>query len=110
MDYVMAQLSIISSIQDFIVGPKPVGVAMDHALLSMTISFQFNASQIPRVATPTHYTFTRETDSVYTYGIYKRLCIEDPGQPLEELTTILTQTLHDAAAEAYPHTQPEQIR
>lgn len=29
---------------------------------------------------------------------------------MEEITTLLTQTLHDAASEAYPHTQPGRRR
>ena len=110
MDYVMAQPSFIPYIQDFTVGPKPIGIAVDHALLALTISFQFTTIQWPRVAAPTRYIFTSETDSVYTDGIYRRLCTEEPGRPLEELTYILTETLHDAAREAYPHTQPEQRR
>ena len=107
MDYVMAQPSFISSVQDLTIGPRPVGVAVDHALMSMTISFQFSVAHMPRVAAPTRYTFTRETASVYIDGIYKPISTKETGHPLEELTSILTQTLHDAAVEAYPHTQPE---
>ena len=58
----------------------------------------------------TRYTFTSETDPVYIDGIYICLVIEEPGRSLEELTQILIETLHDAAAEAYPHTQSEHMQ
>ena len=60
MDYVIAQPSFISSIEDLTVGPRPIGVAVDHALLSMTISFQFSVTHRPRGVAPIHYTFTQE--------------------------------------------------
>ena len=40
VDYVMSQPSLIPCIQDLIVGPKSIGVAIDHALLTWNISFQ----------------------------------------------------------------------
>ena len=43
-------------------------------------------------------------------GIYRRLAIEDPKCPLDELTELLTKALHDAAMEAYPHTQSQHKR
>ena len=55
---------------------------------------------------PTRYTFTPETDDIYTDGIYRRLCTGMPNSSLDEITQILTDTLHAAAVEAYPHTQP----
>ena len=75
----MAQPSFVSSIQDLTVGTKPVSLAVYHALLSMTISFQFNVTHGPWVPAPFCYTFTQETNSVYIDGIYRRLRIEKPG-------------------------------
>lgn len=48
VDYVMAQPSFIPCIQDFTVGPKPVGVAVDHALLSFSVSFH-EGGHIPAI-------------------------------------------------------------
>ena len=110
VDYVMAQPNLISRIQDFTVGPRPVGVAVDHALLTLSVSFEYSTSQASRGTTHTRYTFTPETDSVYTEEIYSRLYAAEPVYSVEEITTLLTQTLHGAAAEAYPHTQPDQRR
>ncbi|MCO5553716.1 hypothetical protein L7F22_007242 [Adiantum nelumboides] len=56
------------------------------------------------------YTFTPETDSVYSEEIYSRLCTAGPGLSVEKCTTLLTETLHGVASEAYPHTQPDQRR
>lgn len=39
VDYVMTSPSFISSIQDLNVGSRPVGVAVDHALLTFSVSF-----------------------------------------------------------------------
>ena len=110
VDYVLAQPSFIPSIQDFKVGPRPIEVAVDHALLTFTVSFQFSTARVAQTSTHTRYTFTSETDPVYIDGIYRRLVTEEPGRSLEELTQILTETLHDAAAETYPHTQPTHRR
>lgn len=110
VDYILAMPSFLPHIEDFTVGPRPIGVAMDHALLTLDISFQFTMAQRTRTGGPTRYTLTSETNCVYRDGIYRRLCTEDPGRPLEELTHILTETLHDAAREAYAHTQPKQRR
>ena len=43
-------------------------------------------------------------------GIYRRLASEDPKCPLDELTELLTKASHDAAMEAYPHSQPQPKR
>ena len=88
-------------------GPRPVGVAVDHAVLTFSVSFQYSASQTRGIA-HTRYTFTPETDSVYVEEISRRLGIAEPVYTLEEITTLLTETLHGAALEAYPHTQPDQ--
>ncbi|MCO5566369.1 hypothetical protein L7F22_020046 [Adiantum nelumboides] len=45
VDYVMAQPSLISCIQDLIVEPRLIGVPVDHALVLMTSSFQFSVAQ-----------------------------------------------------------------
>ena len=110
VDYIMAQPSFIPHIQDFIVGPRPVGVTVDHALLTLSLSFKFSTSQSSRGTRHTRYTFTPETDSVYAEEIYSRFCTAEPVYTVEEITSVLTETLLGAAAEAYPHTQPEQRR
>eukprot|EP00250_Pteridium_aquilinum_P004691 c14891_g1_i2 orf=2-1366(-) len=110
VDYVMAQPSFIPCIQDFIVGARPVGVAVDHALLTLSVSFQYSTAQTSGGRSHTRYTFTPETDSVYREEIYSRLCTAGPGLSVEECTTLLTETLHGAASEAYPHTQPDRRR
>ena len=87
-------------------GPKPFGVAVDHALLTWNISFQCSmhhmSTQEPK---PIRYTFTPEIDEIYTDGIYRRLCSRMPNSSLDEIMQILIDTLHAAAVEAYPHTQ-----
>ena len=40
VDYVLSPPSLIPYIQDLTVGPKPIGVAVDHALLTWNLSFQ----------------------------------------------------------------------
>ena len=37
--YVLAQPSLIPSIKDFTIGPRPIRIAVDHALLNFTIIF-----------------------------------------------------------------------
>ena len=59
---------------------------------------------------PIRYTFTPETDEIYIDGIYRRLCSGMPNSSLDEITQILTDTLHAAAVEAYPHTQSTKKR
>ncbi|KAH7292540.1 hypothetical protein KP509_29G073500 [Ceratopteris richardii] len=108
VDYIMTTPSFLPYIEDFIVGPRPIGVALDHALLTLDVSFQFTTSQRPPTRGHTRYSFTSQTDSVYMDGIYRCLCTQEPGRPLDELTNLLTKTLHDAAKEAYPHTHPEE--
>lgn len=110
VDYIITSPSFMSSIQDFKVGPRPVGVAVDHALLTFSVSFQYSASQTQRRVTHTRYTFTPETDSVYVEEIYKRMWAAEPVYTVEEITSLLTEILHGAAKEAYPHTQPDQKR
>ena len=39
VDYVLAQPSLIPLIKDFTIGPTPIGIAVDHALLNFTILF-----------------------------------------------------------------------
>ena len=73
VDYVMTSPSFISSIQDLNVGSRPVGVAVDHALLTFSVSFQYSASETPQRIAHTRYTFTPETDSVYIEEIYRRM-------------------------------------
>ncbi|MCO5560700.1 hypothetical protein L7F22_014317 [Adiantum nelumboides] len=74
VDYVMAEPSFIPCIQDFIVGARPVGVVVNHARLTLSISFQYSTTQTSGGRSHTRYTFTPETDSVYTEEIYSRLC------------------------------------
>ncbi|MCO5586843.1 hypothetical protein L7F22_040788 [Adiantum nelumboides] len=95
-------------LSDFTVGARRVGVAVDHALLSFFVSFQYIIAQTSGGISYTPYTFTPKTDSVYLEEIYSRLCTVGPGLSVEECTTLLTKTLHGAALEAYPHTQPGQ--
>ena len=84
---------------------------MDHALLTLSISFEYSTSQTSRGIAQTRYTFTPETDSVYIEEIYSRLCSAEAVYTVEKITALLTETLHGAAAaEAYPHTQPDQRR
>ncbi|MCO5568081.1 hypothetical protein L7F22_021776 [Adiantum nelumboides] len=109
LDYVLAQPSFVPSIQDFTIGPMPIGVAV-HALLTFPVSSLFSTAQLTQTSTHTRLTFTLETDFVYVDGIYRCLCIEEPGRPLEELTYIFIEKLQDVAAEAYPHTEPGQRR
>ena len=108
VDYVITSPSFISSIQDLRVGHKPIGIAVDHALLTFSVSFQYSTSQTPQRLTHTRYTFTRETDSVYIEEICKRMWAAEPVYTIEEITNLLTEILHGAAKEAYPHTQPDQ--
>ena len=107
VDYVLAQPSFIPYIQDLTVGPRPIGVVVDHALLTWNVSLQCNphqaAQQEPK---PIRYTFTSETNTIYTEGIYQQLCFGMPNSSLDEITQILTETLHAAAVEAYLHAQP----
>ena len=110
VDYVLTHPSFISHIQDFTVGPRPVGIAVDHALLTFSVSFEYSTSQAPRGSRHPRYTFTPETDSVYAEEICRLLCTSEPVYTVEEITSMLTVTLHGAAAEAYPHTQPDQRR
>ncbi|MCO5549198.1 hypothetical protein L7F22_002664 [Adiantum nelumboides] len=106
VDYVMAEPKFIPCIQDFTVGARPVGIAVDHALLTFSVLFQYSIAQTSGGISHTRYSFTPETNSVYTEEIYSRLCTAGPGLSVEECTTLLTETLHGAALEAYPHTQP----
>ncbi|MCO5581341.1 hypothetical protein L7F22_035222 [Adiantum nelumboides] len=92
-------------LMDFTVGARPVGVAVDHALLTFSVLFQYSIAQTSRGISQTRYSFTPEANSVYTEEIYSRLCTAGPGLSVEECTTLLTETLHGAALEAYPHTQ-----
>ena len=110
VDYVLAQPSFIPLIKDLTIGPRPIGVAVDHALLTFTIEFQFNVTRMEQTPRHVRYTFTPESDSVYRDGIYRRLADKDPECPLKELTKILTKTIHEAAMEAYPHTLPHYKR
>ena len=87
VDYVMAQPSFIPCIQDFTVGPRPVGIAVDHALLTFTISFQSSTAHRPQRAPHTRYTFTPKTDSVYIDGIYIRLCTRSRDDLYRSLLT-----------------------
>ena len=64
VDYVLAQPSFIPSIKDLIIGPRPIGVAVDHALLTFTVSFQFNATRMKQMPRHNRYTFTSESDLV----------------------------------------------
>ena len=57
-DYVLAQPNFIPSIQDFTVGPRPIGVAVDHALLTFTVLFQFSTARLAQTSAHTRYTFT----------------------------------------------------
>ena len=106
----MTSPSFISSIQDLSVAPRPPGVTVDHALLSFSVSFQYSTSETPRRTACTRYIFTSETDSVYVEEIYSRMWAAEPVYTVEEITTQLTEILHGAAAEAYPHTQLDQRR
>ncbi|KAH7442549.1 hypothetical protein KP509_03G093700 [Ceratopteris richardii] len=110
VDYIMTQPSFIPCIQDFTVGARPVGVAVDHALLTLSVSFQYSTAQTSVGRSHTRYTFTPETDSVYTKEIWDRLRTVGRGLSLEECTTLLTETLHSAASVAYPHTRPVRRR
>ena len=47
VDYIITSPSFMSSIRDFKVGPRLVGVAVDHALLTFSVSFEYSASQTP---------------------------------------------------------------
>ncbi|KAH7440397.1 hypothetical protein KP509_04G105200 [Ceratopteris richardii] len=110
VDYIMTQPSFIPCIQDFTVGARPMGVAVDHALLTLSVSFQYSTAQTSVGKSHTHYTFTPETDSVYTKEISDHLRTVGPSLSLEECTTLLTETLHSAASVAYPHTRPVRRR
>ena len=88
VDYVLAQSNLIPLIKDFNIGPRPIGIAVDHAILSFTILFQFNATRMNQLPGHTRYIFTSESDSIYMDGIYKRLANKDPKSPLKELTEI----------------------
>ena len=106
VDYVLAQPSFIPLIKHLSIGPRPVGVAVDHALLTFTISFQFNAMQMMQMSGHTRYTFLSGSDPVYKDGLFRRLVDKNPECPLKELIEILTKAVHEAALEAYPHSQP----
>ena len=108
VDYVMASPCLISSFQDFSVTPRPIGLAVDHALLIFSVSFQYSVSQTPQKKACTRYVFTPETDSVYVEEIYSRMWAAEPVYTVEDITTQLTEILHGAAVEAYPHTLPDQ--
>ena len=83
------------------VGPRPVGVAVDHAHLMFTVSFKYSTAPLtPQTSMRTRYTFTSETDSVYTDGMHRCLLAEEPRCLLGELTQILIETLHGATVEA----------
>ena len=104
MDYIVIAPSFMSSIKDFKVGPRPVGVAVDHALLTFSVSFQYSASQTQQKITHTRYTFTPEIDSVYVEEIYNWMWAAEAVYNVEEITSLLTKILHGAAKEANPHT------
>ncbi|MCO5604407.1 hypothetical protein L7F22_058572 [Adiantum nelumboides] len=104
------QVAMPLIVMDFTMGAKPVGVAVDHALLTLSVSFQHSTAQTSGGRSHIRYTFTPETDSVYTEEIYSRLSTAGPGLSVEECTTLLVETLHGAASEAYPHTQPDRRR
>lgn len=88
VDYVMAQPRFIPHIQNLKVGPRPFGVAADHAIISFSVnlpgSFKKDRENTKH-RFPT-YSFHRETDGIYTSEIYKLLSEEDPWRPLDELT------------------------
>ena len=50
------------------------------------------------------YLFTCETIDVSSCGVYNDMLDLDPFAPLEELTQGLSNSLHKAAANAFPHT------
>ncbi|KAH7437779.1 hypothetical protein KP509_05G088600 [Ceratopteris richardii] len=110
MDYIMTQPSFIPCIQDFTVGARPMGVAVDHALLTLSVSLQYSTAQTSVGKSHTCYTFTPETNSVYTKEIWDCLRTVGPCPSLEECTTLLTEPLHSAASVAYPHTRPVRRR
>ena len=67
----MAQPNFISSIQDFVVGSRPIGTTIDHALLTFRVSLQFSTTLLTLASMRTRYTFTSETDSVYVDSMYR---------------------------------------
>ncbi|MCO5559084.1 hypothetical protein L7F22_012676 [Adiantum nelumboides] len=105
VDYVMTSPSVISSIQDLKVESRPVGIAVDHALLTFSVSCQYSAIQGHQRTAHTKYTFTPETDPVYVEEIYNRMRAAEPVYTVEEITFMLTEILHGAAKEAFQHTQ-----
>ena len=108
VDYILAQPSFLSSIKDLSTSPRPIGIAVDHALLTFTISFQFNTTQKMQLPRQIRYTFIPDCNSVYKDGLYRRLADKDPRSPLSELTEILTKAIHEASQDAYPHSKPHQ--
>ena len=110
VDYILAQPSFLPSVNDLSIGPRPFGVAVDHALLTLTISFQFNTTQKMQLPKQIRYTFTPDCNPAYKDGLYRRLADKNPQSPLSKLTEDLTKAIHEAAQEAYPHTKPHQKR
>ena len=60
--------------------------------------------------THTVYFYTRDRPVLYRGDLQRRMWAAEPVYTVEEITTLLTEILHGAAAEAYPHTQPDQRR
>ena len=83
-----------------------MGIAIDHALLTFSVSCQYSATQGHQRIAHTKYTFTPETDPVYVEEIYNRMRAAEPVYTVEEITSLLTEILHGAAKEAFQHTQP----
>ena len=106
VDDILAQPSFLPSIKDLSTSPRPIGIAVDHAFLTLTISFQFNTAQKMQLPKHIRYTFTPDSNPVYKDGLYRHLADKNPESPLKELTKVLTKAIHEAALEAYPHYKP----
>ena len=89
VDYVLAQPNFISLIKDHTVGPRPTGGAMDHALVTFTISFQFNATRMIQTPRHTRYTFTSRNDPIHKDGLYRCFADKVLECQLKELSEIL---------------------
>lgn len=105
VDYLMGSLTLIPDIQNFSISRRPIGVAADHAYLTFSLAYSSTGHTTPSYF-PKHprYHFSRETSDIYISAIYDGLLAMDPHGPLEELTRGLTEVLHIAAGQAFPHT------
>ena len=104
VDYLMGRPEATHMINSFRVGPCPIGA--DHSFLHFEMH-----SDAPKAANTgsldyhTTIHFTHELSDIYSRHVQARLPTLDSSMSLQTLTTQLTDILHSAAINSFPHTR-----